>query len=291
VIPDLPVPLPAGVRDRVLATARAARAPGRSLPEVPPIAPAEAFSRAADALFAVLSALDAAQWRRPVLRDLDVQGLVGHLTGVEHDVQRALDGDPVVGGADHVASTQPEALRQAGRPPERTGRDWRAAADCTVALVSARGTEDAGDIVRLHGMRLPLGALMVVRAFELWTHENDIRAAVGLTASAPDPSTLRLMTELAVQLLPVGMARAGGRPDPVDLHLVLTGAGGGTWDVALAERAGESGVPDVAVVADAVGFCRLVANRIGPDELRAHLSGAVVHAGRVLAGAAALALD
>jgi uncharacterized protein (TIGR03083 family) len=288
VIPGPPAALPSGLRDRVLSAALAARAAGGSLPEAPEIPPAEAFSRAADALFAVLCALDADQWRRPVLRDLDVQGLVGHLTGVEDDVQRALAGDQAVAEADHVASTQPTALRQAGCPPEQTGREWRAAADRTLAVTAIRSPAEP---MALHGMRLPLGTLLVVRAFELWTHENDIRAAAGLPASAPDPSTLRLMTDLAVRLLPTGLARAGGATEPLDLHLVLTGAGGGTWDVALGERSGPAAVPDVAVVADAVAFCRLVANRISPDELRPHVSGAVEQAGRVFAAAAALALD
>ena len=30
----------------------------------------------------------------------------------------------------------------------------------------------------MHGMRLPVDAMLVVRAFELWTHESDIRSAV-----------------------------------------------------------------------------------------------------------------
>ena len=55
-----------------------------------------------------------------MLRDLDVQGLVGHLTGVEEDVQRCLAGDPSVGQADHVESTQLAADRQAGRPATRS---------------------------------------------------------------------------------------------------------------------------------------------------------------------------
>jgi uncharacterized protein (TIGR03083 family) len=280
--------LPAGLRGRVLTAALAARAAGRALPEAPEIPPAEAFSRAADTLYAVLCALDLEQWRRPVLRDLDVQGLVGHLTGVEDDVQRALAGEASVAEADHVASTQPTALRQAGQAPAQTRREWRDAADRTLA---ATATRSAAEPMALHGMRLPLGTLLVVRAFELWTHENDIRAAVGLPASAPDPSTLRLMTDLAVRLLPVGLARAGGTSEPLDLHLVLTGAGGGTWDVALGERPRAATVPDVAVVVDAVGFCRLVANRVDPEELRAHVSGEAAQAGRVFAAAAALALD
>jgi len=48
---------------------------------------------------------------------------------------------------------------------------------------------------------------------------------------------------------------------------------------------------EVAIVADAVGFCRLVADRITPADLGAQVSGAAGAADVVLAGAAALALD
>ena len=228
----------------------------------------EAFSRAADALLGLLTALPAEAWRTPVLRDLDVQGLVGHLTGVETDAQRALAGDPDVAYADHVASTQPVAEQQAGRPPEDTRREWRLAAERTADRVR---TADLDAVVLLHGMRLPLGSLLVVRAFELWTHENDIRRVVGLPASVPDPSTLRLMTDLAVHLLPVGVASVAGEGTPFDVHLVLTGAGGGTWDLVLGKRDAPVEVPEVAIVADAVAFCRLVADRIGSAELGAHV--------------------
>jgi len=73
----------------------------------------------------------------------------------------------------------------------------------------------------------------VVRAFELWVHENDIRRAVGLPPSVPDAPVLRLMSDLAARLLPYA-ARTGLR-EPVDVHLVLTGPGGGTWDVLVGE--------------------------------------------------------
>jgi len=278
--------LPASLRERVLAAARELRTPGRTVPDVPDISPVEAFGRAADALLGLLTALPDADWRRPALRDLDVAGLVGHLTGVEDDVRRALDGDPDVACADHVASTQPAAERAAHRSPEEARRAWQDAVDRTLDRVREA---DLAAVVRLHGMRLPLGALLVVRAFELWTHENDIRRAAGLPASAPDAATLRRMTELAVHLLPYGVGLVSDPVAPVDVHLVLTGAGGGTWDVVVGER--PAAAPEVAIVADAVGFCRLVAARIDPADLGAHLSGATEAADAVLAGAAALALD
>jgi uncharacterized protein (TIGR03083 family) len=281
-----PTVLPAGLRERVLEASRQARAVGRSFPEVVEISPAEAFSRAADAFHRLLCALGGDQWRIPVLRGLDVQGLVGHLIGVEDDVHRCLSGDPEVATANHVESTQPAAARQAGRPVARTRADWRRAADRTLALVRAAGDPCAE--VAMHGMRLPLGALLVARAFELWTHDNDIRKAAGLPITVPDPSTLALMTRLAARLLPHAAARTGLH-EPVNVHLVLTGPGGGTWDVAIGERR-----PDpvsIRIVADAAGFCRLVANRVTPADLDLHVTGDPGRAAGVLAAASALALD
>jgi uncharacterized protein (TIGR03083 family) len=262
-----------------------ARAVGRPAPDVPELSAAEAFSRAADAFYGMLCALGDDDWARPALRDLDVQGLVGHLIGVEHDVHRALGGDPEVAGADHVESTQAAADRQAGRHPAQTRAEWRRAADATLDLV--RAADEAAEVA-MHGLRLPVHALLVARAFELWTHENDIRLAAGLPASVPDAAALRLMCELAVQLLPYAAARAG-LPEPADVHLVLTGPGGGTWDVAVG-----GGPPDqvaVAIVTDAVGFCRLAANRVAPGELDVHVTGDAGRAAGVLAAATVLALD
>jgi uncharacterized protein (TIGR03083 family) len=282
-------PLPPELRRRVLAAALHERSSGRPTPRPPSISPADAFGRAADALTGVLAALDAGQWRRPALRGLDVQGLIGHLTGVEQDVHRALAGDPDVACTDHVASTQGAADAETGRSPEETRRAWRAAVDTTARSVVAG---DPARVVAVHGMRLPLAALLVVRAFELWTHENDIRAATGLPPSEPDTAVLALMTDLAVGFLPVGMGRIGADTHPVDLHLVLTGPGGGTWDVPLGgDAGGRRDAADVMIVADACRFCRLVADRIEPAALDAHVRGDSADVERVLRGAAALALD
>ena len=135
---DTPEPMmvPAGLRERVLEASWQARAAGRSVPEVQEISPAEAFSRAADAFYGLLCALADEDWARPVLRDLDVQGLVGHLIGVEEDVHRCLAGDPAVGrgrprllhpGRGHppgrtAARRDPQRVAQRGRPEPGPGR-------------------------------------------------------------------------------------------------------------------------------------------------------------------------
>ena len=118
--------------------------------------------------------------------------------------------------------------------------------------------------------------------------QDRCRRAAGLPASVPDPSTLRLMTELAAQLLPHAAARAGPH-EPVTVHLVLTGPGGGTWDVMVGGASPEPAT--VSVVTDAVGFCRLVANRVTPADLDLHVTGDRGAAAWVLAAAPALALD
>jgi uncharacterized protein (TIGR03083 family) len=289
--------VPPDLRARVLDASRRARAAGEPVPKVPAISPAEAFSRAADALYRTLSALESAAWSRPAIRDLDVQGLVGHLTGVEDDVRRCLAGDPAVSLAGHVESTQAAAARQAGRDPAQTLAEWRDAVSRTLALVAARGHDGLDTCVALHGMQLPLRALLVVRAFELWVHENDIRLAASLPCAVPDPSVLSLMTRLAATLLPGAAVRAGV-PGPGQLHLVLTGPGGGTWDLewdperdpetCSAARPSPAGV---SIVADSVGFCRLVSDRMTPAELAPYITGDRDQAAGVLTAAATLALD
>jgi len=277
--------LPVDLRDRVIAAALRARGAGRAEPAAPEISPAEAFRRAAGAFHDTLRELRDDQWRTPTLRGLDVRGLVGHLTGVEEDMQRCLAGDPAVAAAGHVESTQAAADRQAGRPPDQTRVEWRRAADRTIALTRARNPRAE---VAVHGMRLPLDLLLVIRAFELWVHENDIRAAVGSPPSAPDASTLTLMTSAAVRLLPLVAARTG-LDEPTNVHLVLTGPGGGTWDISLGRTAPAPAA--VAIVTDALGFCRLAANRATPASLDAHVTGDPDRAAAVLAAATALALD
>jgi len=277
--------LPDGLRDRVLGASLRARAAGRPEPAAPEITPEEAFSRAVDALYGMLGVLQEEDWGRLALRGLDVQGLVGHLTGVEEDMHRALAGDQQMAHASHVGSTQAAADRQAGRQPAQTRAEWRRAAGRTLDLVRAAGDTDAE--VAVHGMRLPLGTLLVIRAFELWIHDNDIRQAAGLPPSVPDPSTLSLMTQAAARLLPQAVARSG-LSEPASVHLILTGPGGGTWDIPIGHGPAAA---EVAIVTDAVDFCRLVANRVTPDHLSLHITGDPDRAATVLTAAATLALD
>ena len=154
-------------------------------------------------------------------------------------------------------------------------------------MARAASREQAAKVA-VHGMRLPLRELLVVRAFELWVHDNDIRRAAGLPPSVPDTPVLRLMSDLAARMLPYAATRTGLR-EPVDVHLVLTGPGGGTWEIAVGQSP-----PDpvaVTIVTDAAGFCRLAANRATAADLDLYVTGDSGRAAGVLAVASTLALD
>jgi uncharacterized protein (TIGR03083 family) len=281
--------LPPELRARVLAAAEARRPAGRPV-EVPPVITSlEGYRRTVESFDALLADLTQEEWRLPVLRDLDVQGLVGHLIGVERAFQAVLGMEPVSGATDHVVATQPDADAQRGRPPAETRADWRARCQRTLDHLSTVDPAALAEVVALHGMTLAVDRILIVRFFEMWTHDEDIRRATGRPLSAPDGSRLALMTELAVAALPTGLERAG-RPRPgCTARIVLTGPGGGVFQPVLDRTAPTA--PDVRIVADATSFCRLVANRLSVVGLDAVVTGDEALGADVLAGAMALALD
>jgi hypothetical protein len=102
---------------------------------------------------------------------------------------------------------------------------------------------------------------------------------------------LKLMTALAARAMPVGADRIGWN-EPTTVHVVLTGTGGGTWDVSIGDPAASpSDAIAVRIVADAGAFCRLAANRVDPADFEVDITGDRERAAHVLAAVTALALD
>jgi uncharacterized protein (TIGR03083 family) len=282
-------------REQLLQTAMVARRPGMPVDAEESISGLEAFRRLNARLSRLLADLPPAGWAAPSIRDLDVQGLVGHLIGVELAFAACLQGDETAADADHVGSTQPSALRQRGRTPQETFDEWALTTERTMALCEA--VEDAERVIRFHGIQLDLDAFLVVRSFEIWTHDEDIRRAVGRGEIDPDPQTLTRMTGLATTLLPIGIAAAatGVHDAEASARLVLTGPGGGSWDVPLqgrgVRRAAAGARIDGHIVVDSAAFCRVVANRADRERSGAVVSQDDAVADLLLRGAAALALD
>lgn len=275
------------LRARVVAAAMASRSAGRSVDPPEMISGAEVFRRTVERLDALLQSLDADEWRQRTIRDLDVQGLVGHLTGVEQAFVDAVEfGTDSLGPDGHVAGTMPSVARQSGRLPAESHREWFEQATASLASVGAFGAET---VVPFYGVHLPLDALLVVRAFEMWTHDEDIRRATGRPLPDLDAERLARMVSLVATLLPVGIARVD-RTSGCAVRLVLTGSGGGTWDVNL-DGASDPRARVARVVVDATQFCRVVGNRSDLDTAGAIVTGELAVAVDVFVGAAALALD
>jgi hypothetical protein len=133
--------------------------------------------------------------------------------------------------------------------------------------------------------------MLVVRTFEMWTHDDDIRRAVGLAPNQLDDDRLRLMSAALVGSLAGGMALMGTTQKGRTAHIELTGAGGGTsFDIALA-YGDDAGPVDLAITVDALDLCRLASNRMPIDRIDLDVEGDSSLLEPVLVGATAFALD
>ena len=102
------------------------------------------------------------------------------------------------------------------------------------------------------------GGMLVVRTFELWTHDDDIRRAVGLPLNDLDDERLALMSGALIDVLPLGMALAGTTRPGRTARIELTGPGGGrSFDVAARTRRDCAARPDLTIEASALDLCRL----------------------------------
>ncbi len=283
---------PADLAHRLEQAALRQRVARRPVDPPEPLTPFEVFAESVASMDGVLSSLGDDEWARSSIRDLTVQGLVGHLIGVERALAAAIvspaadAGDGLTLG--HVEGTTAAADAQRGRRPAETLDDWREAVTATLDLIRPMAAEPDGlsSVVMLHELSLTLEVLLVVRAFELWTHEEDVRRATGRPLAPPSAASVYAMTSLAVSFLPLVL-----EPDSLGrrVSLVFTGEGGGTWHLGTAEGVDQS--PDVRIVADVVDFCRVVADRIDPADFGYHVDGDPDLARRVLEAASTLALD
>lgn len=279
---------PDGLRTRVLDAALRLRPPGASA--VAPVAaePLMAFLDQVEALRAVVDGLTEEQWRRQVEPyPWTVHDMIGHLIGIESYLGSILgvcEFENVSADHEHLALSQPAVDLHRHDPPDALLGAWLAQAGLIEAHLRDSAASRLDDEIELYRFPFTVGGAVVAHTFELWTHADDIRRALGRPVATPAPAILRAMSSLSVQtLLPATQVTAPHQADRT-ARLVLTGPGGGTW--ALGD--GVAG-PDVVVVADVVDYCRMIARRIDPEALVADISGDralaldLFRAGRLLA--------
>jgi uncharacterized protein (TIGR03083 family) len=242
------------------------------------------FERQIASLTEFLVELEDDEWQMPVAPyTWSVHGLVAHLLIVERYMASLVGLDaPVVDGAvdDHLAMGATEIAAEVAGGFRRTFAAWKAQASDTIAAIQSR-TEALGDQVVFHGWPVSVETLLVARAFEVWTHADDIRRATARSMQTPPARDLRAMSMFSVATLPL-LVPAERVKGPA--RIVLTGPGGGTFDLD-----GPDGERAVTLVADVVDYCRTAARRIDIDALPAVIEGdrdqarALLTAARVLA--------
>jgi uncharacterized protein (TIGR03083 family) len=252
-----------------------------------PIPPVDALRRETERFEALLGSLQPADLEVQTYNGLSVRDLVAHVAIVDE----AFVGEaPGAGstwsfiGADAVAQmTDAQLPGVADWSFEQIVERWRAARRALVALDALFPAD-----TRLGGYSLK--SVLVIRAFETWTHHHDIAAVLGRTEAPASAPVMRTMAELAVQTLPLALAAKGYECAGRTARVVLTGPGGGDWTIACTVSETAARIPDVVLRAPVVEFCRRFADRLVIDEVPfeadgdADLARALVEAAPAFAG-------
>ncbi|MFI7132478.1 maleylpyruvate isomerase family mycothiol-dependent enzyme [Nonomuraea sp. NPDC050153] len=271
------------LRPQFLAGARARRRPA-----APTAAWAEPYAGRVAAMDALLASAVDDDWSRVIVEGWTLQELVAHLAAKD-GLLAASVGAPVLGppmgATDSLGRTNDVQAYERARSPEQTRRDWRAQADALCRhLADLPPTTPA----TLDGMEVPVLDHLLARSLETWIHTAD--AAQTAQVRLPDPVAdhIRPTADLCARLLPWTMLLSGMDGSGRTLHLTLTGAGGGEWQVPLGVEDGRPGEPDAHITADVVTFCFLLGGRGEPAAFPAELAGDLALARDVLAAAPAL---
>ena len=254
---------PVALRDRLLSA---------MVDRPDPLPPVDALRRETDRFEALLDSLQPDDLAVGTYNGLSVRDLVAHIAIVDE----AFVGEaPVAGatstwsfiGADAVTRMTDAALPEiADWSFAQILERWRAARRALVELDAQLPSD-----TRLGGYSLK--SVLVIRAFETWTHYHDIAAVLGRSEEPASAPVMRTMAELAVQTLPLALAAKGYDYSGRTARVVLTGPGGGDWTIACSASETAGNVPDVVLRAPVVEFCRRFADRLGVDDVPFEIDG------------------
>lgn len=279
---DLAEEPPVPLRSRVL--------PGIATIDRPPLAPPlAAYVAETTRLEGLLEDVDDTDWQIPTAAEgWGPKQLVAHLLATDSLVTARLGAPGVVPETegDLLERTVVVQARHASMTVAETITEWRQSRNVLVHT-AARSSLDAP--MHWFGLDTTLAGMLVIRAFETWTHADDMRAATGRPLDPPGPAALGLMTDLLCQAMPIALQVRGLDPLPAVARIVLDGPGGGSWDVALGGAAATDG-PSVVLRTDAVSWCRLGADRLDPADVPTVVEGDEALADMLLAAASAFAV-
>jgi len=197
---DRDTTVPSSLFERVRTAALAARPAGRPFTAeamiISPTAQAvDVFRRQVAALDASLDHVPPASWDAMTDAGWTVRDLIAHLVTVEEYLGSVLGlweyDIPEGTESDHRAMTEPAIARRRGTAATVVISEWRARVRQLLDAVGDGATLPAR--VSFHGLPMAPRNVFVTRAFEIWTHHDDIRRAVGLPLTEPASADVRLM--------------------------------------------------------------------------------------------------
>jgi uncharacterized protein (TIGR03083 family) len=261
-------PPPAELRSRLMRAV--AGLPGAD--DVVASDPLDVYAHQVDALKALLDSLVGTDWRAIAAPYAwSVHALVAHLLVIERYTASRFALDPALVYGDrehHLAVGAGEIAAEVERSPRDTVDAWYRRAALNVEELR-EGAVDLAAGVTFHGWPFSGNAVLIARSFELWTHADDICRATGRALTEPPPQDLRAMSTFSVNSLPLVLPVVAPTTPMAPARVVLTGRGGGTFD--LARDRGHARC--VTVVVDVVDYCRLAARRIAVEDLAATVDG------------------
>ena len=250
---------PTDLRTRLLATASE---------RVTALTAPEALEAETERFDAVLAAITGADLDTVTENGLTVHELIAHIEAVDRAFvdEATAPKYGFIGAAEMAPITEAGAAHHRGESFAETVARFRRTRADLVALGASLPADK-----RLGGYRRD--DTLIIRAFETWTHHDDICRVLGRGEELPAPGVMRSIAELAMQSLPLAMAVQGTPHSDRTARMVLTGPGGGEWTIACGPGEPSATQVDVVVTASIVDFCRRFADRLAPDEVAVTVEG------------------
>ena len=289
---------PPELRSSVLAAARRRRPPAAVVAGSSPI---EVHRVEVARAILLLHDLTVDDWVRPVdppeFAGWTVHDVVVHqmanATLLAAELGVPISGVPET-ATDNEGRTAQARARHAGGPPALALAELEAAAEAIDAELAERGEARLDEPIGWWGRLLPTRLALLVRAFETWTHSDDIRRAVGRGLVDPPPASLLTMAHTACGLVPTMLGVRGRHHAGRLVRFRFTDLDDAAWDVELGgvggvRPAGDDAV-DAEIAVEAVALCRSVSARVDPRGLTYYVVGDDRLAGDVVEALPALAV-
>jgi uncharacterized protein (TIGR03083 family) len=200
---------------------------------------------------------------------LTIRQLVAHLTAIDavfmDELLPTATGRPFIDANTVVEITDAALARVGDASFDDLFREWK---------VTRGKLRDAANAAPDHDvMGYSTEDALVIRAFETWTHLDDVRRNAGRPGFVPAASVLRAMGDLSVRVVPYALAAQGLTRPGESVKIVLTGPGGRAWHVPLAPGEVPEGDPTAVMTVDIVDWCARFADRLTPAQLAVQVEG------------------